>query len=200
MRGGLSPKSDLVEEVLLTPNSHRRRHPGAILRIVATASSRKITGVWIGLPRESTGFQYQKRERFSDRGWRLRLFGISISALAVPETPMRQRLVFQLASLLISASRAGLVAIQGTQAALGRLFFLRPFASRIRPAPAYSGAVKELARLVPLKRTKRICGGIVNGSSERLKHITRFPGHDSRGPSPRIRKQNSWVTATETLS
>jgi two-component system sensor histidine kinase PilS (NtrC family) len=98
-----------------------------------------------------------------------RFLGISISPLRSRDTE-RSGYVFNFQDLTDLRRLEQEVATKERMAALGRLS--AAIAHEIRqPLTAMAGAVKELARLVPLQEDERHLVGIVSRESERLNHI-----------------------------
>jgi two-component system sensor histidine kinase PilS (NtrC family) len=91
------------------------------------------------------------------------------------------------------------VATKERMAALGRLS--AAIAHEIRqPLTAMAGAVKELARLVPLEEDERHLVGIVSRESERLNHIITDFLNYSREKSYEFREADVRVLLDETLT
>src|SRR6267378_633124 len=99
----------------------------------------------------------------------VRYLGISISPLRSRDSE-RDGYVFNFQDLTDLRRLEQEVAIKERMAALGRLS--AAIAHEIRqPLTAMAGAVKELARLVPLEEDEKHLVGIVSRESERLNHI-----------------------------
>jgi len=99
----------------------------------------------------------------------LRYIGISVSLLR-PRDSSRSGYVFNFQDLTELRRLEQEVATKDRMAALGRLS--SAIAHEIRqPLTAMAGAVKELARLVPLEEDEKHLVGIVSRESERLNHI-----------------------------
>lgn len=99
----------------------------------------------------------------------LRYLGISVSPLRT-RNPTRSGYVFNFQDLTELRRLEQEVATKERMAALGRLS--AAIAHEIRqPLTAMAGAVKELARLVPLEEDEKHLVNIVSRESERLNHI-----------------------------
>jgi two-component system, NtrC family, sensor histidine kinase PilS len=102
-------------------------------------------------------------------GGQRRFVGISVSPLRTREAP-RSGYVFNFQDLTELRRLEQEVATKERMAAVGRLS--AAIAHEIRqPLTAMSGAVKELARLVPLEEDEKRLVNIVSRESERLNHI-----------------------------
>ena len=102
-------------------------------------------------------------------GGQRRFVGISVSPLRTREAP-RSGYVFNFQDLTELRRLEQEVATKERMAAVGRLS--AAIAHEIRqPLTAMSGAVKELARLVPLEEDEKHLVNIVSRESERLNHI-----------------------------
>jgi two-component system, NtrC family, sensor histidine kinase PilS len=102
-------------------------------------------------------------------GGQRRFVGLSVSPLRTREAP-RSGYVFNFQDLTELRRLEQEVATKERMAAVGRLS--AAIAHEIRqPLTAMSGAVKELARLVPLEEDEKHLVNIVSRESERLNHI-----------------------------
>ena len=111
----------------------------------------------------------RKEIEFRTPDGQLRYLGISISPLRSRNT-QRSGYVFNFQDLTDLRRLEQEVATKERMAALGRLS--AAIAHEIRqPLTAIAGAVKELARLVPLEEDEKHLVGIVSRESERLNHI-----------------------------
>jgi two-component system sensor histidine kinase PilS (NtrC family) len=106
---------------------------------------------------------------FQTPGGEKRFLGISVSPLRLRDAG-RSGYVFNFQDLTAFRQLEQEVAVKERMAALGRLS--AAIAHEIRqPLAAMSGAVKELARLVPLEEDEKQLVSIVSRESERLNHI-----------------------------
>jgi two-component system sensor histidine kinase PilS (NtrC family) len=115
------------------------------------------------------GLALRKEIEFRTPEGQQRYLGISISPLRSRDT-RRSGYVFNFQDLTDMRRLEQEVATKERMAALGRLS--AAIAHEIRqPLTAMAGAVKELARLVPLEEDEKNLVGIVSRESERLNHI-----------------------------
>jgi two-component system, NtrC family, sensor histidine kinase PilS len=127
-----------------------------------------------------------------------RYIGISVSPLRSRE-PGPSGFVFNFQDLTDLRRLEQEVATKERMAALGRLS--AAIAHEIRqPLTAMAGAVKELARLVPLEEDERHLVGIVSRESERLNHIITDFLNYSREKSYEFREADVRVLLDETLT
>jgi two-component system, NtrC family, sensor histidine kinase PilS len=111
----------------------------------------------------------RKEIEFRTLDGQLRYLGISVSPLRSRDT-QRSGYVFNFQDLTELRRLEQEVATKDRMAALGRLS--AAIAHEIRqPLTAMAGAVKELARLIPLEEDEKHLVGIVSRESERLNHI-----------------------------
>jgi two-component system, NtrC family, sensor histidine kinase PilS len=112
---------------------------------------------------------FRKEIDFRTPDGQLRYVGISVSLLRSRDA-LRSGYVFNFQDLTELRRLEQEVATKERMAALGRLS--AAIAHEIRqPLTAMAGAVKELARLVPLEDDEKHLVGIVSRESERLNHI-----------------------------
>jgi two-component system sensor histidine kinase PilS (NtrC family) len=112
---------------------------------------------------------FRKEIDFRTPDGQLRYLGISVSLLRSRDS-LRSGYVFNFQDLTELRRLEQEVATKERMAALGRLS--AAIAHEIRqPLTAMAGAVKELARLVPLEDDEKHLVGIVSRESERLNHI-----------------------------
>jgi two-component system sensor histidine kinase PilS (NtrC family) len=125
---------------------------------------------WLpGLPEMSEKLSLRKEIDFLTRAGQQRYLGISVSPLRTRDS-RRSGYVFNFQDLTDLRRLEQEVATKERMAALGRLS--AAIAHEIRqPLTAMAGAVKELARLVPLEEDERHLVSIVSRESERLNHI-----------------------------
>ena len=125
---------------------------------------------WIpGSLEPSTKPSIRKEIEFKTPTGDVRYLGISLSPLRSRESE-RSGYVFNFQDLTDLRRLEQEVATKERMAALGRLS--AAIAHEIRqPLTAMAGAVKELARLVPLQEDEKHLVGIVSRESERLNHI-----------------------------
>jgi len=127
-----------------------------------------------------------------------RYIGISVSPLRSRE-PGPSGFVFNFQDLTDLRRLEQEVATKERMAALGRLS--AAIAHEIRqPLTAMAGAVKELARLVPLEEDEKHLVGIVSRESERLNHIITDFLNYSREKSYEFREADVRVLLDETLT
>jgi two-component system sensor histidine kinase PilS (NtrC family) len=111
----------------------------------------------------------RREVEFRTPGGQLRYLGMSVSPLRSRDSA-RSGYVFNFQDLTDFRRLEQEVAIRERMAALGRLS--AAIAHEIRqPLTAMAGAVKELARLVPLEDDEKHLVSIVSRESERLNHI-----------------------------
>lgn len=126
-----------------------------------------------------------------------RFLGISVSPLRTRDTE-RSGYVFNFQDLTDLRRLEQEVATKERMAALGRLS--AAIAHEIRqPLTAMAGAVKELARLVPLQEDEKHLVGIVSRESERLNHIITDFLNYSREKSYEFREADVRRLLDETL-
>ena len=125
---------------------------------------------WIpGSPGAPPKPSIRKEIDFRTTGGEQRYLGISVSPLRSRDA-VRSGYVFNFQDLTDLRRLEQEVATKERMAALGRLS--AAIAHEIRqPLTAMAGAVKELARLVPLQEDEKHLVGIVSRESERLNHI-----------------------------
>jgi two-component system sensor histidine kinase PilS (NtrC family) len=125
---------------------------------------------WLpGLFENGEKLALRKEIDFQTADGQLRYLGISISPLRSRDA-LRSGYVFNFQDLTELRRLEQEVATKERMAALGRLS--AAIAHEIRqPLTAMAGAVKELARLVPLEDDEKRLVGIVSRESERLNHI-----------------------------
>jgi two-component system, NtrC family, sensor histidine kinase PilS len=125
---------------------------------------------WIpGSPEGANKLSIRKEIDFRTIGGELRYLGISLSPLRSRDTD-RSGYVFNFQDLTDLRRLEQEIATKERMAALGRLS--AAIAHEIRqPLTAMAGAVKELARMVPLQEDEKHLVGIVSRESERLNHI-----------------------------
>src|ERR1700681_1140614 len=125
---------------------------------------------WLpGLPEMSEKLSLRKEIDFLTREGQQRYLGISVSPLRSRDS-RRSGYVFNFQDLTDLRRLEQEVATKERMAALGRLS--AAIAHEIRqPLTAMSGAVKELARLVPLEEDEKHLVNIVSRESERLNNI-----------------------------
>jgi two-component system, NtrC family, sensor histidine kinase PilS len=125
---------------------------------------------WIrGLPEANDKLSLRREIEFKTADGQLRYLGISISPLRSRDS-QRNGYVFNFQDLTDFRKLEQEVATKERMAALGRLS--AAIAHEIRqPLTAMVGAVKELARLVPLEEDQVHLVSIVSRESERLNHI-----------------------------
>src|SRR5262249_23335381 len=125
---------------------------------------------WIpGSMEPSAKVSIRKEIDFATSGGDVRYLGISVSPLRSRDAE-RSGFVFNFQDLTDLRRLEQEVATKERMAALGRLS--AAIAHEIRqPLTAMAGAVKELARMVPLQEDERHLVGIVSRESERLNHI-----------------------------
>jgi two-component system sensor histidine kinase PilS (NtrC family) len=122
-----------------------------------------------GLPEANDKLSLRREIEFRTAEGQLRYLGISISPLR-PRDAHRSGYVFNFQDLTDFRRLEQEVATKERMAALGRLS--AAIAHEIRqPLTAMVGAVKELARLVPLEEDQVHLVSIVSRESERLNHI-----------------------------
>jgi two-component system, NtrC family, sensor histidine kinase PilS len=169
MRGGLLT-TDLDGRILLL----NRTGEDILGCRFADVRNRKLQEInqefWIpGSSEGATRLSVRKEIDFRTTAGEVRYLGISISPLRSRDTE-RSGYVFNFQDLTDLRRLEQEVATKERMAALGRLS--AAIAHEIRqPLTAISGAVKELARLVPLQEDERHLVGIVTRESERLNHI-----------------------------
>src|SRR6202044_260648 len=125
---------------------------------------------WLaGLPDVSDRLSLRREVEFRMPDGQQRFLGISISPLRSRDEH-RSGYVFNFQDLTDFRRLENEVATKERMAALGRLS--AAIAHEIRqPLTAMAGAVKELARLVPLEEDEKHLVNIVSRESERLNHI-----------------------------
>lgn len=125
---------------------------------------------WLpGLPSPTERPLVRREIDFRTPDGQLRYLGISVSPLRT-RNPTRSGYVFNFQDLTDLRRLEQEVATKERMAALGRLS--AAIAHEIRqPLTAMAGAVKELARLVPLEEDEKHLVNIVSRESERLNHI-----------------------------
>ncbi|HKW57996.1 MAG TPA: ATP-binding protein [Candidatus Acidoferrum sp.] len=125
---------------------------------------------WLpGLPSANDLSMVRKEIDFRTPSGQLRYLGISVSPLRTRKSE-RSGYVFNFQDLTELRRLEQEVATKERMAALGRLS--AAIAHEIRqPLTAMAGAVKELARLVPLEEDEKHLVNIVSRESERLNHI-----------------------------
>src|SRR5216683_6713764 len=122
-----------------------------------------------GLPESNDKLSLRREIEFRTADGQLRYLGISISPLR-PRDAHRSGFVFNFQDLTDFRRLEQEVATKERMAALGRLS--AAIAHEIRqPLTAMAGAVKELAKLVPLEEDEKHLVSIVSRESERLNHI-----------------------------
>jgi two-component system sensor histidine kinase PilS (NtrC family) len=128
----------------------------------------------------------------------LRYLGISVSLLRSRDS-LRSGYVFNFQDLTELRRLEQEVATKERMAALGRLS--AAIAHEIRqPLTAMAGAVKELARLVPLEDDEKHLVGIVSRESERLNHIITDFLNYSREKTYEFAEEDVRVLLDETLT
>ena len=124
---------------------------------------------WLPGVADGEKLSLRKEIDFQTGDGQLRFLGISISPLRSRDA-LRSGYVFNFQDLTDLRRLEQEVATKERMAALGRLS--AAIAHEIRqPLTAMAGAVKELARLVPLEEDEKHLVGIVSRESERLNHI-----------------------------
>jgi two-component system, NtrC family, sensor histidine kinase PilS len=125
---------------------------------------------WLpGLPAINERLSLRREIEFHTPDRQQRYLGISVSPLRSRDT-LRNGYVFNFQDLTDFRRLEQEIAIKDRMAALGRLS--AAIAHEIRqPLTAMAGAVKELARLVPLEEDEKHLVSIVSRESERLNHI-----------------------------
>ena len=150
----------------------RRRNSGASFREYSRAECcrRSIAEFWLpGPDRAGERFRGARRSTFAPRTGSSAISGISVSPLRSRDT-QRSGYVFNFQDLTELRRLEQEVATKERMAALGRLS--AAIAHEIRqPLTAMAGAVKELARLVPLEEDEKHLVNIVSRESERLNQI-----------------------------
>jgi two-component system sensor histidine kinase PilS (NtrC family) len=169
MRGGLVT-TDLEGRIILL-----NRTGEEILGMqFAEVRGRKLPEInkdfWLPGTQEANVKQGLRKEiDFRTPGGQLRYLGISVSLLRSRDS-LRSGYVFNFQDLTELRRLEQEVATKERMAALGRLS--AAIAHEIRqPLTAMAGAVKELARLVPLEDDEKHLVGIVSRESERLNNI-----------------------------
>jgi two-component system sensor histidine kinase PilS (NtrC family) len=169
MRGGLIT-TDLEGRILLL----NRTGEEILGHRFADVRGRKLqelnADLWLpGLHADSEKLSLRKEIDFQTPQGEVRYLGISISPLRSRDT-LRNGYVFNFQDLTELRRLEQEVATKERMAALGRLS--AAIAHEIRqPLTAMAGAVKELARLVPLEEDEKHLVNIVSRESERLNHI-----------------------------
>ena len=125
---------------------------------------------WLsGLPAMNERLSLRREIEFRTPDGQQRYLGISVSPLRSRDAE-RNGYVFNFQDLTDFRRLEQEIAIKDRMAALGRLS--AAIAHEIRqPLTAMAGAVKELARLVPLEEDEKHLVSIVSRESERLNHI-----------------------------
>jgi two-component system sensor histidine kinase PilS (NtrC family) len=150
-----------------------------------------------GLPNPSDKNSLRREIEFRTADGQLRYLGISISPLR-PRDAQRSGYVFNFQDLTDFRRLEQEVATKERMAALGRLS--AAIAHEIRqPLTAMVGAVKELARLVPLEEDQVHLVSIVSRESERLNHIITDFLNYSREKTYEFQDADVGVLLNETL-
>ncbi|HEY2645614.1 MAG TPA: ATP-binding protein [Candidatus Acidoferrales bacterium] len=198
MRGGLLT-TNLDGQILLL-NRTGEEITGRKFRDVRGASLRELWPVfWLPGEISEDGKLPQRREvDFLTLEGQERFIGISVSPLRTAER-RTTGYVFNFQDLTDFKNLEQEVATKERMAALGRLS--AAIAHEIRqPLTAMAGAVKELARLVPLQEDEQHLVGIVSRESERLnKIITDFLNY-SREKTYEFSEENVSGILDETLT
>jgi two-component system, NtrC family, sensor histidine kinase PilS len=169
MRGGLLT-TDLEGRILLL----NRTGEEILVRRFADVRGQRLQDInqefWIPGSVEAPGkVSIRKEIDFQTSTGDVRYLGISVSPLRSRDNE-RSGFVFNFQDLTDLRRLEQEVATKERMAALGRLS--AAIAHEIRqPLTAMAGAVKELARMVPLQEDEKHLVGIVSRESERLNHI-----------------------------
>jgi two-component system, NtrC family, sensor histidine kinase PilS len=169
MRGGLLT-TDLEGRILLL----NRTGEEILGRRFADVRGKRLQDInqdfWIpGSAEAFAKVSIRKEIDFVTSGGEMRYLGISVSPLRSRDAE-RSGFVFNFQDLTDLRRLEQEVATKERMAALGRLS--AAIAHEIRqPLTAMAGAVKELARMVPLQEDEKHLVGIVSRESERLNHI-----------------------------
>ena len=154
---------------------------------------------WVpGSPEAANKLSIRKEIDFQTSGGDVRYLGISLSPLRSRDTD-RSGYVFNFQDLTDLRRLEQEIATKERMAALGRLS--AAIAHEIRqPLTAMAGAVKELARMVPLQEDEKHLVGIVSRESERLNHIITDFLNYSREKSYEFREADVASLLHETLT
>src|SRR6202047_111920 len=169
MRGGLIT-TDLDGRIVLLNRTGEEILGYRFAEIRGRKLSEMCEAFWLpGTPEMDEKLSLRKEIDFVTRGGQQRFLGISVSPLRSRDN-RRSGYVFNFQDLTDLRRLEQEVATKERMAALGRLS--AAIAHEIRqPLTAMAGAVKELARLVPLEEDERHLVNIVSRESERLNNI-----------------------------
>jgi two-component system sensor histidine kinase PilS (NtrC family) len=169
MRGGLIT-TDTQGRILLLNRTGEEILGHRFANLRGRQLSEISEALWLpGIPEMKEKSSLRKEIDFVTPEGQQRFLGISVSALRSRDTK-RSGYVFNFQDLTDLRRLEQEVATKERMAALGRLS--AAIAHEIRqPLTAMAGAVKELARLVPLEEDQRHLVSIVSRESERLNHI-----------------------------
>src|SRR5437899_7870818 len=169
MRGGLIT-TDLAGRILLLNRTGEEITGYRFENVRGRSLPELFPDLWLpGQPGGSSGLVPRKEVDFHPASGDHRYLGISVSPLRTGERRITGY-VFNFQDLTELRRLEQEVATKERMAALGRLS--AAIAHEIRqPLTAMAGAVKELARLVPLQEDEKHLVGIVSRESERLNQI-----------------------------
>ena len=169
MRGGLIT-TDLAGRILLLNRTGEEITGYRFENVRGRSLPELFPDLWLpGQPGGSSGLVPRKEVDFHTASGDHRYLGISVSPLRTGERRITGY-VFNFQDLTELRRLEQEVATKDRMAALGRLS--AAIAHEIRqPLTAMAGAVKELARLVPLQEDEKHLVGIVSRESERLNQI-----------------------------
>jgi two-component system sensor histidine kinase PilS (NtrC family) len=169
MRGGLIT-TDLDGRIVLLNRTGEEILGYRFAEIRGRKLSEMCEAFWLpGTPEMDEKLSLRKEIDFVTRGGQQRFLGISVSPLRSRDN-RRSGYVFNFQDLTDLRRLEQEVATKERMAALGRLS--AAIAHEIRqPLTAMAGAVKELARLVPLEEDEKHLVSIVSRESERLNQI-----------------------------
>jgi two-component system sensor histidine kinase PilS (NtrC family) len=168
MRGGLLT-TDLEGRILLLNRTGEEILGHRFVDLRGTKVQEVSADFWLPGEHGLENTSRRKEIDFGTPGGQQRFLGISVSPLRSRDSS-RSGYVFNFQDLTELRRLEQEVATKERMAALGRLS--AAIAHEIRqPLTAMAGAVKELARLVPLEEDEKHLVNIVSRESERLNHI-----------------------------